>query len=238
MDQGNRGVPNGWPQQGVPGGQPWPPHQGTPGAPPWPPQQGFQQQPTPSWTPAPPSGAPTPPAPRQPRGSGVGLKVLVGVLSGLLVLTVGAVVLLLLDPFKGVEFDTTQPAPAPSAAPAESAAGEEAPVEDASSAATEEHSETATPTPTPSPTPTEPPFVLPAGVTPCDQPNVAVNEMTTCPFASNVYDAVVAAQGREGVVHAYSPVTKQHYDMTCQRIHSTAMVCTGGNNAAVYITKG
>lgn len=65
--------------------------------------------------------------------------------------------------------------------------------------------------------------------TPCGN-QLTVGPDTTCSFAENVrqkYD-----QEGPGTYEIYSPVTEKTYSMTCSS--STPVVCTGGNNAAVY----
>ena len=72
-------------------------------------------------------------------------------------------------------------------------------------------------------------------------PTVAVGKQTGCPFAFNVADQVLALtqdgstvpSGTVFRVDAYSPTTKKNYTMTCTA--GTIIVCTGGNNAEVYI---
>lgn len=72
----------------------------------------------------------------------------------------------------------------------------------------------------------------PAGAKECS-PAIAVNEVTSCPFAANVADAY--RQHGVGTVRAYSPVTELWYDMSCTTGADRVVKCTGGNNAAVYI---
>lgn len=65
--------------------------------------------------------------------------------------------------------------------------------------------------------------------TPCGN-ELTVGPDTTCAFAENVrekYD-----QEGPGTFEVYSPVTEKTYSMTCAQ--GTPVVCTGGNNAAVY----
>jgi hypothetical protein len=65
--------------------------------------------------------------------------------------------------------------------------------------------------------------------TPCGN-QLTVGPDTTCSFAENVrskYDEAGA-----GTYEIYSPVTEKTYSMTCSS--GTPVVCTGGNNAAVY----
>jgi hypothetical protein len=61
---------------------------------------------------------------------------------------------------------------------------------------------------------------------------LSVNSVTTCPFARSVRDSYEASGGAS-VIDAYSPAAGQTYTMRCQSGVTT--VCTGGNNAAVYI---
>lgn len=65
-------------------------------------------------------------------------------------------------------------------------------------------------------------------------------EVTTPGFASNVYSDFKAACRNEGtpnvtLVDVYSPTTEKYYTMTC-RDRGDQVVCTGGRNAAVYIS--
>ena len=70
-----------------------------------------------------------------------------------------------------------------------------------------------------------------AGLSYCT-PNVAVNSVTSCPFAMNVVESIQV----EGLVFdAWSPTTQQWYSMSCVD-YGDAVECTGGNNArVVYI---
>jgi hypothetical protein len=63
-------------------------------------------------------------------------------------------------------------------------------------------------------------------------PNVAVNSVTSCPFALNVVESIQV----EGLAFdAWSPTTQQWYSMSCVD-YGDAVECTGGNNArVVYI---
>ena len=74
---------------------------------------------------------------------------------------------------------------------------------------------------------------FPAGVSQCSE-SIGVNANTSCDFAANVATAWLATS-RTGTttVQATSPVTNQTYTMTC--VAAPVTVCTGGNNAAVYI---
>lgn len=62
--------------------------------------------------------------------------------------------------------------------------------------------------------------------------DLSVNSQTSCPFARVVRDAYEASGGSSRV-RASSPVTGETYTMTCTS--GAPVVCTGGNNAAVYI---
>lgn len=61
---------------------------------------------------------------------------------------------------------------------------------------------------------------------------VSVGPATTCPFAINVASAYLSSGG-SGAVEAYSDATKQYYTMSCSG--SAPTVCTGGDDASVYI---
>lgn len=67
------------------------------------------------------------------------------------------------------------------------------------------------------------------------------NDHTSCGFAENVRLAYAtsgpARQARW--VEAYSPVTKQTYEMWCQPdAYSATITCTGGNDAMVTLYQG
>lgn len=61
---------------------------------------------------------------------------------------------------------------------------------------------------------------------------LSVNSVTSCPFAESVRDAWESSGG-SSVIEAYSPVTGELYTMTCSG--GAPVVCSGGNNARVYI---
>ncbi|MCQ4619843.1 hypothetical protein KBP53_03545 [Corynebacterium genitalium ATCC 33030] len=66
------------------------------------------------------------------------------------------------------------------------------------------------------------------------------SDVTTPQFAANVFSAFVAKYNSTGspnvtLYGVYSPVTGKNYDMTC-RDQGAHVACTGGNNAAVYIS--
>jgi hypothetical protein len=87
----------------------------------------------------------------------------------------------------------------------------------------------------PAPTPSSPaPAPSPAGgggSSSCGD-GLSVNSATSCPFARSVRDAYEASGGGSRV-QASSPVTGETYTMSCSG--GVPVVCTGGNNAAVYI---
>lgn len=63
--------------------------------------------------------------------------------------------------------------------------------------------------------------------------------VTTSPFAANVFSQFVSAYNRTGdpnltLSDVYSPTTGKYYTMTC-RDQGSRVACTGGRNAAVYI---
>lgn len=64
--------------------------------------------------------------------------------------------------------------------------------------------------------------------------NVSVNSVTSCPFALNMRDALIDSGYAEGTYSVFSPTTGETYDMTCV-IRTSDVLCTGGNNAAVYV---
>ena len=73
--------------------------------------------------------------------------------------------------------------------------------------------------------------VQPAG-TSCGS-NVSAGANTSCPFALNVAAAYLNQGGGTQSVVVYSPVTGQNYTMNC--VAGVPSVCSGGNNAVVYI---
>ena len=73
--------------------------------------------------------------------------------------------------------------------------------------------------------------VQPAG-TSCGA-NVSAGANTSCPFALNVAAAYLNQGGGTQSVVVYSPVTGQNYTMNC--VAGVPSVCSGGNNAVVYI---
>ena len=63
---------------------------------------------------------------------------------------------------------------------------------------------------------------------------VSAGTNTTCPFALNVASQY-AASGSNTPFSVYSPVTDQDYTMSCAS--GSPAVCTGGNDATVYIRR-
>ncbi|MFR9752025.1 protein kinase domain-containing protein [Nocardia sp. 004] len=107
------------------------------------------------------------------------------------------------------------------------------------------------PTTPDAPPPVEPPAVtLPVGATPCGQGGAAAGgfsrsaagtTVTSCPFAEAVRRAYAdsaeppnTAGNAPRTVVATSPVTGQTYTMKC-RTEDQLVICTGGNNAVVYV---
>jgi hypothetical protein len=66
----------------------------------------------------------------------------------------------------------------------------------------------------------------------CGSGVVALNSVTTCPFALNVASTYYSS-GQQGTVDVYSPVTDQHYTMSCTAGHPHT--CSGGNDAQVSV---
>jgi serine/threonine protein kinase len=79
-------------------------------------------------------------------------------------------------------------------------------------------------------TPRQP--TLPPGSSPCNAAVSVKASTTSCPFGINVARAFHQSGGAS-VVEAYSPVTGLTYTMSCSGTSPT--VCTGGDNAVVYI---
>ena len=63
---------------------------------------------------------------------------------------------------------------------------------------------------------------------------VSAGANTTCPFALNVASQYKGV-GSNTPFPVYSPVTRQEYTMSCAS--GSPVVCTGGNNATVYIRR-
>ena len=64
--------------------------------------------------------------------------------------------------------------------------------------------------------------------------DVSAGANTTCPFALNVASQYEAS-GSNTPFSVYSPVTDQDYTMSCAS--GSPVVCTGGNDATVYIRR-
>jgi len=63
---------------------------------------------------------------------------------------------------------------------------------------------------------------------------VQVGPNTSCSFAMNVAGEYGSNYGASSI-SAYSPVTGQYYTMSCGPWNGGGTVCTGGNNASVYM---
>ncbi len=63
---------------------------------------------------------------------------------------------------------------------------------------------------------------------------IRANASTTCDFAMNVAGEYGSNPGAS-TISAYSPMTGKHYTMRCGPSSGGGILCTGGNNAAVYI---
>jgi hypothetical protein len=75
-----------------------------------------------------------------------------------------------------------------------------------------------------------------SGLHACDQ-NISVNEVTTCPFAENLFVSYWRSWKENGpqgetTVSAYSPERHQNYPMNCET-EGVTVNCTGGSNAFV-----
>jgi hypothetical protein len=73
---------------------------------------------------------------------------------------------------------------------------------------------------------------IPSGAGGCGS-GIYVNAQTSCPFALNVASDYLSSGSSS--VTSYSPATGNTYAMTCSG--ADPVVCTGGNNAAVYIDR-
>lgn len=63
--------------------------------------------------------------------------------------------------------------------------------------------------------------------------NLSVGKNTSCSFAENVYNEWRFNGGGSRSFNVSSPVTNRDYWMTC--VAGVPTICTGGNNAVVYI---
>ena len=84
----------------------------------------------------------------------------------------------------------------------------------------------------------------PAGIAACSGMggNVLVNGVTSCDFAENVTSDYYATGGSSVLYDVYSPATGQYYNMSCSGVGTDSSgdswaLCTGGNNAQVYIRR-
>lgn len=92
------------------------------------------------------------------------------------------------------------------------------------------------PPPEPEPEPTPEPSYSSEATKACDQ-NISANEVTSCPFAENVFVSYweeYEAYGEQSYtyVSAYSPATGKSYGMDCY-LESGIVDCSGGNEAFV-----
>lgn len=103
---------------------------------------------------------------------------------------------------------------------------------------------TTAPPPTTEPPPPPPAPAFPPGARPCPATTgpvggfsqaAAGTDVTSCPFAEEVRKSYGANPVRNTtvIIPAYSPVTRETYDMTCSG--DRLVTCTGGNNAVVYL---
>lgn len=82
--------------------------------------------------------------------------------------------------------------------------------------------------------------LIPDGPTPISGPartctgGVGAGSATSCEFAMNVAGEYGSNPGA-ATIGAYSPVTGQHYTMSCVAMSGWSAVCTGGDDAIVYI---
>lgn len=93
-----------------------------------------------------------------------------------------------------------------------------------------------TPVQAPEPEPTPEPSHSSAATQSCDQ-NISANEVTSCPFAEEVFVAYYEAYEEYGeesysYVDAYSPTTGESYGMACY-LEADFVECSGGNDAFV-----
>lgn len=97
-----------------------------------------------------------------------------------------------------------------------------------------------TPAPSATPSPSGPSSATPAtdfppaGATACPgSADLAVGSNTSCQFAANIAAAIPPGASGSFQITANSPVTGKDYQMNCTR--TTHIMCTGGDNATVYI---
>lgn len=76
-----------------------------------------------------------------------------------------------------------------------------------------------------------PPAAPASGSSSCGD-GLSVNGNTSCPFAQNVRDEYRASDGAS-TISAFSPATGRVISMSCRG--GVPTVCSGGNNAVVYI---
>jgi hypothetical protein len=71
-----------------------------------------------------------------------------------------------------------------------------------------------------------------AGLSECE-PGLSVNSSTSCAFARNVREALVA-NGYNTPIDVYSPTTGETYTLACVTME-VPIICEGGNNALVSV---
>lgn len=200
--------------------QPRPGQQGRPG-------MGRQGQPERYAPRAAPSGAGV-----SPRRSGLSPVAIVAVLVGGVLL--GALVMLALLGLRGDDEEAAAPPRTVTASPS-------TPTSSGSSPASSSSSSTSS-SPSSSSTTVQRTGRLPAGATSCAGPVEGTrvargNDVTSCPFAESVRAAYLdEASGGSGAgvsVDVRSPVTDEEYTMRCTG--GSVTLCTGGNNAVVYL---
>lgn len=74
----------------------------------------------------------------------------------------------------------------------------------------------------------------PTGATKSCSSSIMVNDFTSCPFADNVFSEF--DRHGDGEIEVYSPTTEKNYTMSCSTSDGVA-ICTGGNNAVVWIKR-
>lgn len=85
---------------------------------------------------------------------------------------------------------------------------------------------------TPAPAPAPAPLPVPDVGAACGG-NLSVGPNTSCAFGESVESAYYADGAGTRTITAYSPITSNYYSMYC--VGGAPTVCSGGNNATVYI---
>ncbi|MGM7643438.1 hypothetical protein ACSVDM_00945 [Nocardia sp. JW2] len=84
-------------------------------------------------------------------------------------------------------------------------------------------------------------FELPVGAKVCTvfpgemYPNVAVNEVTTCPYAENARREAIGAHTLPSEINPFSPQLREHVPLHCDGEIGLTVICTGGVNAWVAL---